>query len=965
MKIGIPHTTRPAASALVFCVGIATLATAAPMVRPDARSPLATDGRLVYAVAEDKRTLIVADPAKSTWTAITTVEGADIRGLAWAENRLYFTNLADGSVRAISTIGGDRKSAVVHQGPPLVRPTELTISVGFGLVIADPGSAALYRLPLTERRGSTPAASGPTPIRAEVRITDSTYIAGWPGGEVVLSDPETGFLGQITNIRDESAKYRPLQERTGDTPVQWNQKGSRPETLRRRGYPGLSAPGPLTAFNGIVYAIDSRTGNLFAAGVYDARAIRLPAPEPEVRFGRVIVNSVWLIGLDARTGRLVRWPRPVPSELTLLPGARPQSLFPVIEYLHRRKLLLTRRLEITESVDVTLERARMVWPARGAPAEPQTREGHYASFCLLNPTLCVKGLPRPDIASGTPIVLAELYAERYTAATQVELNGTETLGQVVDAAITSDEFKLQKTEEHLRRINGVDDKDPPTLRDATSGSYRISQELVRYVIPIEAAELQEKGDFARLQEQVRKTIRIAPLERILLSAATMASRVPLTESDSCEALQPDDECAKVRLANATLLQAIQYVGAAATRTVFVGIAEEDLDATHSDFADPNGVTVLYTIGDESDLVPFPKPAAAWRTPGVEPVKWRGFETRDHATAVTAIIAGRGRPYQEGEGLTRSFAGLFAHTADATALAGDIERALNVSPMTVVNLSLKALDRREAPKLRTVIEDKRKSALFVVAAPAGQGQFMLCEGNNVWYPACHGIVPANVNVLVVGGTNLDGTAIHPRSPIGKAVNIYAPAVGYFSAGKHNSYVPVEGTSFATALVSAAAAMLSSAGVKEPAMIRNRLIATASLMDVPGRPLWARRLNVKRALSHFQHAVLVDAGTKQEQLAQLLNPERTIEFRTRQGNQLLPVPVGRIRRLKRVEGDPSNFELVFEMPAGDDPPQLRLELVRAPAAQWETCFFPVGTDGQVNGPRTCTDLSALFDYVGPIE
>ena len=194
MKIGIPTITRPVTGFVVSCVGITTLAAAAPMVRPDPRSPLATDGRLVYAIAEDKRTLIVADPGKSTWTPITTVQGADIRGLGWADNRLYFTNVADGSVRAISTVGGDRKPVVMHQGPPLVRPTELAISVGFGLVIADPGSGTLYRLPLTDRRGSTSTASGPTPIRAEVRITDSTYIAGWPGGEVVLSDPETGFL---------------------------------------------------------------------------------------------------------------------------------------------------------------------------------------------------------------------------------------------------------------------------------------------------------------------------------------------------------------------------------------------------------------------------------------------------------------------------------------------------------------------------------------------------------------------------------------------------------------------------------------------------------------------------------------------------------------------------------------------------------------------------------------------------
>ena len=57
-------------------------------MRPDARSPLATDGVNMYAVAEDHQTLISSRPDREDWSPLATIPRADVRGLTWVRDRL-------------------------------------------------------------------------------------------------------------------------------------------------------------------------------------------------------------------------------------------------------------------------------------------------------------------------------------------------------------------------------------------------------------------------------------------------------------------------------------------------------------------------------------------------------------------------------------------------------------------------------------------------------------------------------------------------------------------------------------------------------------------------------------------------------------------------------------------------------------------------------------------------------------
>jgi hypothetical protein len=264
-----------------------------------------------------------------------------------------------------------------------------------------------------------------------------------------------------------------------------------------------------------------------------------------------------------------------------------------------------------------------------------------------------------------------------------------------------------------------------------------------------------------------------------------------------------------------------------------------------------------------------------------------------------------------------------------------------------------------------MENSQTTALFVVAAPNSTSQVTLCAGAEVWYPACHG--QTLDNVLVVGGTTLKGDKIFTASPTGKDVHLFAPAADYYSAGRGNSYVKVQGTSFATALVSAAAAMLSSMDAAiTPAQIKQRLVATATVMEIPDRPQWARRLDVKRALSHLNHAVIVD-NTRQERPAAIDNKEDTLTFKTVKGNKTLTFSVGALRRLTRIKGNAQVFDLAYVVPNQDDRRAdiLQLHTVKPAGAELNVCYMPLNAAGLVEGARTCVDLAGTLDYVAPVR
>ena len=596
----------------------------------------------------------------------------------------------------------------------------------------------------------------------------------------------------------------------------------------------------------------------------------------------------------------------------------------------------------------------MAWPARGTVAEPYDRRKNVASFCLLNPNMCKDGLP-VEQPPGSTILLAELYAERYTSATRVTLDGSATLGDVVDRLIESEEFHQRRSEEFLRQMNGV----KPTTRACCAPSAKACSASHRN----RCATLFP----SRRRSCVRQRVQRPRRQRLLHHPHCPAPARRLQQGgDRLGIDHPDDaNCTDARAAMKELLTAINFAAAVSTRTVFVGVAEDRFDAAHRDFKAPANpaVSVLYAVNHGPDLTPAPPPADGAVPPGVEPMTYRAYRDEDHGTAIASIIAGRTRAYQEGAGLSDALIAMLVDTGDLTALGTDIERVLDNSTMSVINMSLTS-KQTEALKLRMVMEASQTTALYVVAAPNLNGQVTLCTGNDVWYPACHGAILDNV--LVVGGTTLKGDAIYVDSPIGKDVHLFAPAADYFAAGLENAYVKVQGTSFATALVSAAAAVLSAMDdAITPAQIKQRLMTTATVMNFPNRLPWARRLDVKRAVSQSQagrdcrHPAARATGDGGEQA-------RGAEFPDRRRQPGAELPVGSLRRLTRIAGAQPRFDLAYVVPAQEPGPRRcadaadrqaggRVERVLlAPQRRWPGQRRP-GVRG----------LAETFDYVAAIR
>ena len=152
------------------------------------------------------------------------------------------------------------------------------------------------------------------------------------------------------------------------------------------------------------------------------------------------------------------------------------------------------------------------------------------------------------------------------------------------------------------------------------------------------------------------------------------------------------------------------------------------------------------------------------------------------------------------------------------------------------------------------------ALFVVAAgnDASGTTGKICAGVSV-FPACW---HDRKNVIVVTATGLDGTTMLTEEGTkpganfsATAVHLAAPGAGYHAAGVGKSYVPVRGSSFATPLVTAAAALLYAQNVTDPWVIKQRLIATADPQPGLRGKVFGGRINFKRALADTGFGVLV--------------------------------------------------------------------------------------------------------------
>lgn len=236
------------------------------------------------------------------------------------------------------------------------------------------------------------------------------------------------------------------------------------------------------------------------------------------------------------------------------------------------------------------------------------------------------------------------------------------------------------------------------------------------------------------------------------------------------------------------------------RGVTVAVVDSGVDARHPDLAGQvlAGASFLGDTGDDG------------RT---------DTSSDSHGTAISGIIAATGKA-DGGTGMI----GLAPQakilpirvslddTVQVTALAEGIKYAADHHAQ-VINISLGAPN--PDPLLRQAVAYALGKDAVVVAAAGNDGQ----SGNAPQYPA------AFPGVVDVTGTT-DTGAFWPVSESGPRTTLAAPATGIYSTNDQRQYVNAEGTSYATAYVAAAAALIRSAhpGLTAGQTIR-RLITTA--------------------------------------------------------------------------------------------------------------------------------------------
>ncbi len=234
------------------------------------------------------------------------------------------------------------------------------------------------------------------------------------------------------------------------------------------------------------------------------------------------------------------------------------------------------------------------------------------------------------------------------------------------------------------------------------------------------------------------------------------------------------------------------------------------------------------------------------------------EAISHGTIVAGIIGAIGNNKKGAAGLNFevSIMPLRAIDNKGTGSYNNIARAINYAVENgahIINLSF--VGQEEDPGLKEVLFNAYKRGVFIVAA-AGNLGYLTSEKSQINYPVCYDKEEQNWIMGVSAVDNKDGFSYF--SNYGPCVDILAPGEGIYGLQRYSPQYgfyeefggPWQGTSFATAFVSGAAALIKSLHPEwTPTQISDNLVQTADdlFFDInnSGTHLY-KRLNVGKAV-----------------------------------------------------------------------------------------------------------------------
>lgn len=886
-------------------------------------SPLAPNKKWLFAVASDGATL-VRQPLNGPgpWEPVKLEPPAQVTGLAATDTKLYVSSVRPSQIRAIDLLSGE--SSVEVELDTRFAIGDLTFADG--LYFSDHESSDIFQV--------SGKSVGSISIRSAPGSTSPKYLAA-SDQSLFYSAPDDGAVWQTTQYTAASAGWSAVQ--LPSTQRQAPELPASDDIIRASQLSFPMRPTSLAAYGGVVYVIDANTDAVFAYSRSWPRPTRLAFADNVLVPTRLAATDNNLIVLDGARGRIVRWPRFVPTRVTcsVIAASRQVPAEPacaksqylelasLFRYLRDRELLPTKTLPPSSSDVAT------AFTTAGYSTVSMVRAITRIA-CGLQPKVC-----SPDgtsFVSGTvpsSVTVPDLYTETFIDVAPVVMDGTTTFGALVEEAVPSRQFAVFTGETGLRRVNDNRAGAPRSFRELSKGAVSSPVELVRFVValPIEMIpELERRFPLIsfRPTEDLAATKSAAAREQPPPSMSDLKAAYETLRANlggTFHAVQPDD-------------------------LLYLGVVEDDIDVTHPAIAD--------AMNEPMTAVP----AAGATPPG--PAIIRPWADTDHGTAVAAIMAARSTPF-EGKGLAAG-ARMLAMSTLVDNIDERIRDAFLNHRIRIFNLSLHYGRERVPRALKDAIE-QHKDALFVVAAgnDAGNGtRGEVCEEFNA-YPVCWG---AWANVLVVTATASDGRTLLPETggvaganwnP--KVVHIAAPGDGFYAAGRGGSYVKVSGSSFATPLVTATAALLYKQDVRGAWQIKQRIIATADRITELEPRVSAGRLNVRRAVTSVEHAIVLEDAPNIDTSMGLAAPGAKIVFRPTGADDIV-VRVGDIRRLTRLPGN--RYRLLYF----DEPAQVLREVV-VPKRTWKVSLYDLDKNKRPVLPPREKDLGDYRDYVGPIK
>jgi len=396
----------------------------------------------------------------------------------------------------------------------------------------------------------------------------------------------------------------------------------------------------------------------------------------------------------------------------------------------------------------------------------------------------------------------------------------------------------------------------------------------------------------------------------------------------------------------------------AQATPKVGVVEDGVDTSDPDFS----ATSFEFL---NQLVPVQNSASIPSNTLLH--RLRDFdETMDHGTSVAALIGAQTMDIN-GSGLASPQVVMIQISSKDPPIGEEIRQA-ELLGTTIFNLSLSFKVGETPQGLQDAIELYQDS-LFVVAA--GHHTNEACKPPLTYYPLCWGDKP---NVLTVAATVADGSSlmakvttadgreIHGSDWSQQYVWIAAPGEGYHSSGRGGSYVPVRGTSFATPLVTATAALLYAEGIKSGPDIKTRIVCTADYKsNLKDKAVTGGLLNVERALKFPRRTILVNDDKSELIVDLVLGTDLVIPTATDNIKIAL-------RNVKRVTRDGSKYRIIYvEHNAATRSDVIRFienasELTTAP---WKFSYYELNSGTLAHGKKVQADLGNFSDFIGPAE